>query len=191
MQSWARTTDSVRWEGDYAADYKIHPRARLTDTNGLAQNPGTDTFAVQLVDDADANSATLALIDRLKLAPIRKQFRVLQYLNVIVRLPADRLDEIAAQPEVVSILPWYEPRKLDERQDQIVAGNLSGGLPSGPGYLAWLTSKGFSQAQFTASGFIVDVTDSGIDNGTTAPGHFGLYQLGNPTLPAASRLQPA
>jgi uncharacterized repeat protein (TIGR01451 family) len=71
---------------------------------------------------------------------------------------------------------------LDERQAQIVAGNLSGSSPSGPGYLAWLAGKGFTQAQFINSGFVVDVSDSGIDNGTTTPGHFALYQLGDPSL---------
>src|SRR6185437_1842263 len=70
----------------------------------------------------------------------------------------------------------------DERQDQIVAGNLSGTNLVGPGYLAWLASKGFTQAQFDASGFVVDVADSGIDNGTLTPGHFGLYPLGDTAL---------
>ncbi|MGD0615189.1 MAG: S8 family serine peptidase [Verrucomicrobiota bacterium] len=68
---------------------------------------------------------------------------------------------------------------MDERQDQIVAGNLSSDFPSGPGYLAWLAGKGFTQAQFGASGFVVDMSDSGIDNGTLKPGHFGLYPLGD------------
>ena len=47
------------------------------------------------------------------------------------------------------------------RQDQIVAGNLNGtgNYPTNPGYLAWLYSMGFTQDQFTASGFVVDVTD--------------------------------
>src|SRR6185437_11398185 len=72
----------------------------------------------------------------------------------------------------------------DERQDQIVAGNLNGTVPSGPGYLAWLASKGFTQAQFDASGFVVDVVDSGIDNGSLAPGHFGLYPLGDIAQPS-------
>ena len=179
MQTWAGTNDFVQWEGGYADDYKIHPHARLTGASGQPQTPATDAFAIQLVDDADANAATLALIDRLKLAPVRNQFRLLGYLNVIVRLPPEGLSEIAAQPEVVSIQPHFEPRKLDERQDQIIAGNLAGNSPGGPGYLAWLASKGFTQAQFAASGFAVDVSDSGIDNGTTAPGHFGLYPLGN------------
>jgi hypothetical protein len=61
---------------------------------------------------------------------------------------------------------------------------LSGSVPSGPGYLAWLASKGFTQAQFDASGFVVDVSDSGIDNGTAAPGHFGLYVTGDPGQPS-------
>src|SRR5204863_3091168 len=42
----------------------------------------------------------------------------------------------------------------------------------------WLTNKGFAQSQFTASGFVVDVTDSGLDNGTTAPNHPNLRVTG-------------
>ena len=78
----------------------------------------------------------------------------------------------------MSIQPFGEPRKVCERQAQIVAGNLSGDQPTGPGYLAWLTSVGFTQAQFSNSAFAVDVSDSGIDDGTTSPNHFGLYTLG-------------
>ncbi|MBU8898627.1 S8 family serine peptidase [Corallococcus sp. M34] len=63
----------------------------------------------------------------------------------------------------------------------IVSGNLNGKNPTGPGYLAWLASKGFTQEQFTASGFGVDVSDSGLDNGTTQPNHFGLYLRGDIT----------
>src|SRR5271156_1417074 len=65
-------------------------------------------------------------------------------------------------------------------------GNISGTGPANPGYLAWLAGKGFTQAQFDASGFVVDVTDSGIDDGTTSPNHFGLYSGGDTT--AASRV---
>ena len=184
VQTWATTNSLVQWDGDYADDYKVHPRARLTDTQGRPQTPVTDQFAVQLQDDADANAATLAVIDRLKLAPIRNQFRTLNYLNVIVRLPPARLAELAAHPEVISIQPYPEPTRNDERQNQILAGNLSGTGPSGPGYLAWLASKGFTQEQFTASGFAVDVSDSGIDNASTTPNHFGLFQFGDLTKPS-------
>jgi hypothetical protein len=133
------------------------------------------------VYDPDANPATLALIRRLEIGPRQDEFRSLNYLNLITRVPPESLARIALEPDVISIQPCFEPAKLDERQDQIVAGNLSGNTPSGPGYLDWLASKGFTQSQFDASGFVVDISDSGIDNGTNTPAHFGLYSLGDPT----------
>ena len=105
----------------------------------------------------------------LKLQPIRRSTKVLNYLNIIVRLPAEQLAQVAAQPEVISIQPYYPRIKMDERQDQIIAGNLSGSAPASPGYLKWLENQGFTQSQFESSGFAVDITDSGIDNGTTYP----------------------
>lgn len=184
IQSWAAISKTLQWEGEFANDYKLQPGARLTDANGFPEPPASDTFAIQLVADPAANPNTLALIDQLKLEPVKREFRVLQYLNLIVRLPAERLPEVAAQPDVVSIQPYVDPEKRDERQAQILAGNLTGAGPSAPGYLAWLASKGFTQEQFTASGFVVDVTDSGIDNGATQPGHFGLYREGDPGNPS-------
>ncbi len=184
LQTWSGTADFVQWEGAYAADHKLHPGARATDASGKPRALTTDLFAVQMLDDAAANADTLALLDQVRLSPPRRESRALGYHNLIVRLPADRLAELAARPEVVSIQPYPERRKFDERQNQIVAGNLTGSGPSGPGYLAWLAGKGFTQAQFAASGFAVDVTDSGIDNGTTAPTHFGLYPGGDLSQPS-------
>jgi hypothetical protein len=162
----------VQWDGPYLDHYKMHPAARTSRTN---------LFAVQLVADAPVNAGTLAL-----LTPVQPPRRVLHFINVVARLAPTDLDRIAARPDVVSIQPCHPARKLDERQDQIVAGNISGTVPDGPGYLAWLAGKGFTQEQFDASGFIVDVADSGIDNGTTSPNHFGLYSGGNTN--AASRV---
>ena len=179
LQRFTGTTAYVQWDGEYQDSYRIHPKARLVDANGNSQQLTTDEFAIQLVADPAANAATLALIDRLKLEPIHRQYNLLQYVNVLVRLRIQDLNLIAAQPDVVSIQPHHAPRKQDERQDQIVAGNLTGDAPTAPGYLAWLASKGFTQAQFTASGFAVDISDSGIDNGTITPGHFALYELGD------------
>jgi hypothetical protein len=179
LQGLADSMSSVQWHGEYADNYKIQPNARLVDDKGNLRQIQTDEFAIQLVDDPDANPATLALIDRLKLEPVRRRYHLLQYVNLLVRLHPQDVSTIATQPDVVSIRAYTEPSKQDERQDQIVAGNLSGNAPSGPGYLAWLAGKGFTQAQFDASGFVVDVSDSGIDDGTTTPGHFALYTLGD------------
>jgi hypothetical protein len=183
-QSWAATNELVQWDGPYANEYKIHPAARLVDSAGHPQAPATDTFSIQMVDDPAANVFTLTLIGQWQLDAIKNEYVLLGYRTVIVRLPPEHLPDIAAQPDVVSVQPYFEPQKLDERQDQIVAGNLSGTAPSGPGYLAWLAGKGFTQAQFTNSNFVVDMSDSGIDNGTKTPGHFGLYTLGDTTQPS-------
>jgi hypothetical protein len=172
VQALAASAPHVQWEAAYLDEYKIHPSAK----------PGTvkiDQFAIQLVADDAANAVTLKLIDQLKLAPLTRQRKVLNYVDIVVRVAPGNLPQIAARPDVISIQPYETPRKLCERQDQIVAGNLSGVNPSGPGYLAWLESHGFNQWQFDASGFIIDVSDSGIDDGTTHPNHFGLYVAGD------------
>ncbi|MEJ0089882.1 MAG: S8 family serine peptidase [Limisphaerales bacterium] len=188
MQSWASKSSYVQWDGTYLDDYKLQPGAILkpevtTTKDGIIETKPVPSrlFAIQLVASPDDNAVTLQLIESLKLEPIREEYEILNYFNIVVRLDQGSLAAIAARPEVVSIADYPEPRKFDERQDQIMAGNLTGNVPTGPGYLAWLASKGFSQSQFTTSGFVIDLSDSGIDNGTATPGHFGLYQFGDPT----------
>ncbi|MBK8269631.1 MAG: S8 family serine peptidase [Planctomycetes bacterium] len=168
VQSLAKAMPEIQWEAAYRDEYKIDPRAF----------DGEDQFAIQLVADSTANTKTLEVIDRLKLAPIQSEYSVLNYHNIVVRIAPDKIAELAKQPDIVSIQPYETPILLDERQDQIVAGNLTGNNPSGPGYLAWLGTKGFTQAQFTASAFIVDLSDSPVDQGNTTPNHFGLWENG-------------
>lgn len=184
VQAMAAAAPHIQWEGAYLNDYKVHPLARAVDKNGKPRDIGTDRFAIQLLADAAANADTLKLIDQLKLEPVRRLHPVLNFVDMVVRLSPSDLPKIAARPDVVSIQRYSLPKKVCERQDQIVAGNLSGNTPTGPGYLAWLESRGFTQAQFTASGFVVDVSDSGIDNGTENPNHFGLYVTGNVNDPS-------
>lgn len=186
LQSLSATAHYLKWDGNYLDDYKIQPAARTTDAKGAPRTPETDMFTIQMVADDAVNADTLAVIHSLKTSPIRKQSRVLNYLNVETRIPPDRLHEIAARPDVVSIHLTPERRKVCERQDQIIAGNLSGNAPSGAGYLSWLSSSGFSQEQFNASNFAVDISDSGVDNGAVTPNHFGLYAGG--VKPGSSRI---
>ncbi len=155
----------AQWDAQYPADCKIQP--------GAANSP-TNLYYVQLVADQGANAETIAL-----LSLTGKPRRVLEFVNLTATIAPTELAAVAARPDVISIQALQPARKLGERLDQIVAGNISGNAPIGPGYLAWLESLGFGQQQFDASGFIVDVADSGIDNGTTAPNHFGLYSEGD------------
>jgi subtilisin-like proprotein convertase family protein len=117
----------------------------------VAGAPGADARR-----DADAAGAELA--SDLAVAKVHTQF---------LDLSAAEVSALAADPAVVAIEPAGVPELHDERSAQIVAGNLAGNAPSGPGYEAWLATKGFG-APF---GFAIDVTDSGLDRGSTALVH--------------------
>ncbi|WP_224247027.1 S8 family serine peptidase [Hyalangium gracile] len=160
---------TLQWNGDYLDDYKLDPSIHKLQT---------PTYAIQLVKDEEANGPTLELI-RARQSRDGTIGEALGYVNVVAYLTLKDLQEIAQRPDVLSIQPRSEPRKYDERQNMIISGHVAGNSPTGPGWLAWLATKGFTQAQFTASGFGVDVTDSGLDNGTATPNHFGFYVGGD------------
>jgi hypothetical protein len=177
----------VKWEGAYLASDKIHPQARPAAAKDRRARTGEDDlFAVQLVLDEAANAETVALLNSLAKEPLKRNNAFRHYRNLVVRMDPAEVETVAARSDVISIAPYVMPKKFDERQGMIVAGQLTGNVPTGPGYLAWLTSKGFTQQQFTDSGLVVDVCDSGIDNGSTNANHFGLYTSGNTGL--ASRV---
>jgi len=185
LQAFSNRATYVQWDGAYLDSFRINPQAAA-----LVQNaaPGqSHLLSIQLIIDPSANRETLAMIDRLKTAPTSQQYEILHYLNIVVDFPLARIADLATRSDVVSIDRFDMPRHHDERQDQIVAGNILGNSPTlGTGYLAWLSARGFTQAQFTASNFAVDLSDSGIDNGTTTPNHFGLYVNG--IRPGTSRV---
>jgi subtilisin-like proprotein convertase family protein len=206
MQSLTANPAVVQWDGAYTSAQRLAPSLTAVASGkdgskavkeGATKNSkvkaqanltakGNELFAIQLVADKTENATTLALIDRMKLEPVLRQAAVLDYVNVIVALPREAvINELAARGDVVSIAPWSMPHKMDERQDMIIAGNLTGSAPTPGDYLAYLAGKGFAA---TTTSFGVNISDSGVDNGTTTPGHFGLYALGNPTAPANSRI---
>jgi len=171
MQRYSDFTAAVQWNGEYLDDYKLNPAIHTAHS---------ETYEVQLIKDEEVNGPTLELIRQLQSRSGTIQ-EALGYVNVNAYLTVQALYQIATRPDVLSIQPRPRARKFDERQNMIVSGNLTGNLPSGPGWMEWLTSKGFTQAQFSASGFGVDVSDSGVDNGTQLPNHFGLYVSGDVT----------
>lgn len=179
MQTKAAGQSHIRWEGAYRGVDKVHPVAAQSATAKASKSrPDPTLFSIQLVLDAAANPGTLKLIDSLKLGPVIRQGPSDKYYNIIVSLPPGSIGQVAEQPDVISILPYNTPQKRDERQCIILTGQLSGNAPTGPGYMAWLANRGFTQSQFDASGLVVDVTDSPIDNGTTNVNHFALFKDG-------------
>lgn len=186
VQTMADALPQAQWNAEFLDAYKIQPSALPQNVIPNIPPGNSELYAIQLVADPAANPATLALVDQLKTAPVRNQQEVLNYRNIIVELSPEKVLDLAKQQDVISIQRYVIPKLNDERQDQIIAGNLTGGSPSGPGYLAWLGTQGFTQAQFNISSFSVDVTDSGLDNATTSPNHFGLYVDG--IRPGTSRV---
>jgi subtilisin-like proprotein convertase family protein len=186
----------VQWDHPYTSFHRLAPSidaiAQSAGENQIRQKApiakplskeGNQLYAIQLIQDAVENATTLALIDQLKLEPVLRQAQVMHYINVVVALRVEDVKEqVAKRPDVVSIAPWFKPHRLDERQDLILA---TGSAPTPGDYLTYLAGKGFSTATTT---FGVNISDSGIDNGTSTPNHFGLYALGNPSSAANSRV---
>jgi subtilisin-like proprotein convertase family protein len=154
-----RVTELV---GSYPA---VRAATALRPGDKVERGASSGRVAVQTVagapgDDArrDAERAGSEIAPDLSVARVHTQF---------LNLSAAEVSELAADPAVVAIEPAGVPELHDERSAQIVAGNLAGNAPSGPGYAAWLASKGFG-APF---GFAIDVTDSGLDRGDTVLVH--------------------
>jgi hypothetical protein len=151
----------VQWVGDYEPAYKMAPSLAAARTMGGAASV---KVTVQLLADAE-ESDQLAF----NLRSYSRQFigerRVMNYRNITAIIPPSQLTELAASDAVFAIEPDGERRRLDEAQGQILAGNLSGSSPTGPGYLSWLASKGFDSSQFGS--FVVEVAD----DATSITGH--------------------
>ncbi len=142
----------VQWVGDYEPAFKIVPELR-----GMIDRADSEyvKVIVQVVEGSEGDRA-LDTLQRTSRVPAAMS-RVMKYRNVTVTIPVSQLASLAAEDGVFSIEPWSERTRLDEAQGQIVAGNLSGNAPSGPGYLTWLGGKGFTSSQFTS--FSVNVVD--------------------------------
>ena len=149
LQAVAAGMPEIQWDAEYIDDYKIDPHAVVLMKNEATSTSRTQLFAIQLVKDPVANAATARVINVLRSAPITSEYDILNYHNVIVAIPPAAISILARQPDIISIQPYELPQLFDERQDQIVSGNLSGNVPSGPGYLAWLTARASPRRSLT------------------------------------------
>jgi hypothetical protein len=150
----------VQYVGDFHPAYRLSSGLR----DQIAGRQGGDVdVLVQVVDGPDV-AADLADLRALAVS-VSHEYPVLNFRNVAMTVDRARLEELAAREYVFHIEERDQKVRLDEVQGQIVAGNLSGTQPSGPGYLAWLGSKGFGSSQF--SSFVVNV----VDDAYTLSGH--------------------
>lgn len=166
LTQWDAGQGVVQWTGAYETEYRLAPA--LAPLAVAAQGAAAPVdVTVQLDAGATGGTGHVDALQSLAEAVLRPPSTVAGLTAVSVRLAADRLSEVAAWADVYNVEPYYEPEMLDEVQGQIVAGNVTGSnpvVPSGPGYLSWLASKGFPTTQ--ASYVIVDVVDDGLDQGS-------------------------
>ncbi len=152
--------NGVQYVGFYEPAFRTTSVLRNAYTKGMI---GSVDITVQVVNNHRADE-TITQLTEMASHVIRQAHPVLGYQNITLTVPASQLAEISQIDNVFGVEPFYEPRLLDERQGQIMAGNITGSTVNGPGYLTWLQSKGFSgTGQFN---FVVDVTDDGIDRGS-------------------------
>jgi len=150
----------IRWMGRLAPYQKLDPTYTDEMLGGLS---GADAdVEIELVDSPDIDDASVRAAFNANSQPRR-------FLNLVVvaaTLPMDRLLEIAALDDVLFVGRASTISEHDERSAQIVAGNLTPDQtqPSGPGYMSWLAANGLD----AQSDFVVDVTDSGLDRGSTS-----------------------
>lgn len=151
----------VSWIGEFGRLEKLAPA--LDADLALPTGPNAVPAAILILADADglALAESLSAEASARFLPVS---RVGDFLIVRAAFAAGRLAELLDRPEVVNVEPWRAPAPQDERAGVITSGllDLTGKKPSGPGYLDWLASKGFTGETFD---FGIDVVDSGLDTG--------------------------
>lgn len=156
----------IRWMGRLLAIQKIDPAF----TDGmLVGAPRTSVdVEIELIDSPDSANA-IDFIKSAASAVNREPRRFLNFVILPVTLRSGQLLEIAGLDQVLFVGPTSPFKLQDERSSQIVAGNLTADStqPSGPGYMSWLSANGLNNQ----SNFVLDITDSGLDRGSTTPHH--------------------
>jgi hypothetical protein len=165
LDSGARADDDhpIQWMGRFNSIQKLDP-VYTDDMLASGINANVDV-EIELFD-APETAGTIERINALALRVNREPRRFLSFVVLSVTIPVERLLAAADLDEVLFISPAPRFETHDERSAQIVAGNLSadGTQPTGPGYMAWLASKGLD----TQPDFVVDFTDTGLDRSSTS-----------------------
>ena len=143
---------AVQFVGDYEPGFRVSPYLRAIRE---ADSAAVVDVTVQVIDGPDAEE-TIKNLAALS-TEVVQTYRVRNYHNIELKVMTGNLARMAQLDDVFGIQERGTRRRMDEAQGQIVAGNLSGNVPTGPGYLSWLASKGFTSSQFTT--FAVNVAD--------------------------------
>lgn len=148
LEAWAEATDFVQLVANYEPAYKIAPALRKNSAQKI-------NLLVQALKSG-AGKKAIQRMQELALSDITTHESG-PYYNVELTAAGETIAELARFEEVFSIDENAEKEKQDEIQGQILAANLTGNAPTGPGYLAFLAARGFSASQFGS--FVVEIAD--------------------------------
>ena len=121
---------AVQWIGAYHPFFRLAPELRLVDFGG----PASVDVTIQVID-GDSAASLLGELRSGRFPVLRPEEHVLGFTNVRLTVPANVVPALAAHPATFAIELLPGVRRMDEAQDQIIAGNLNGTAlgPVGPG----------------------------------------------------------
>ncbi|HQY25169.1 MAG TPA: S8 family serine peptidase [Thermoflexales bacterium] len=150
----------------------------------IASGAQSIAATAQFPDTPAGRAAGLAWYDRIKAlegAPLTGAQILASFVTFSFNAPPASLALLREDPLLFNLEPYVAPTRTDERQAQLLAGNIAAGgnTPSGPGYLEWLLSMGFTT---TASAYpVIDIVDDGVDLGDPQNVAVAdLHELGDP-----------
>ena len=171
--------DFLVYSAPYTADLK--PDAALRQLRSQANDEEDSVVVTIQMLRHDGRIPTEKRLQEIAVALLSPWEPVLNYQNIRAIVPVSQIGTIAKLPDVVWVGAYKPPQLMDEKQGQILAGNLSKTEtePSGPGYMEWLITRGFSDDPQDYP--IIDITDDGIGTGvaSTAAGDSTMRLLGN------------
>ncbi|MCS6843471.1 MAG: S8 family serine peptidase, partial [Caldilineales bacterium] len=168
LDALARRGDFLQYSNPHQPGFKLGPSV---ERRIVEQSDPEELVPVEVqIYNHPGKAATQETIRRLAVSVQADWWPILAFENAEVTVRARDLLTIARLPDVVWLAERFPRQLYDEVQGQIVAGHFDASQsgPSGPGYLAWLDSLGFSQNP--ADYPIVSVSDDGIGNGSVANG---------------------
>ncbi len=162
VEALGKESDIVQWDGPFHPAYKLDPRINLDSRQQVR-------VSIAVLDSPEA-AETVARISAASNKNLMQAFASGGAIHLKMLVDPAKLADMARIADVLAIEPWPEMKLKDERVNQIVAGALSEeivnsinvGRPSTPGFLSFLSARGFG----STFDFAIDIADTGLDIGS-------------------------
>ncbi|MFN2255939.1 MAG: S8 family serine peptidase [Candidatus Promineifilaceae bacterium] len=166
LNRMASRGDFLVYSAPYSADLK--PDAALRRVRSQADDKDKTVMVTIQMLRHNGRFSTEKRLQEIAIELLSPWEPILNYQNIRAVVPVSQIDTIANLPDVVWVGAYEPPKMMDEKQGQILAGNLSKTEtePNGPGYLDWLIAQGFSDDPQDYP--IIDITDDGIGTGVAS-----------------------